>query len=681
MLRFLRYIILPVLIMTAGLACGQELVVESFSATADPMVVSLQRRDFNNQLCALVKVQIPRHGLIFEGDVVGEISYSAGEYMVYLCPGAKMFQIRGDDFYPARIKFDDYGITSLNGGIIYAMRLKVAGGVSDTKTPKGPGANYLVLKITPATGVSLKIDGQPQQVDASGNARVFLKYGSHSYTVEADGYAPASETVNITSAGKVTRDVVLKSVRATLSITPETPGCEIFVNDILRGMDTWSGQLSPGLYSYEIRKSGHESQSGTIELAANEKQTLVVAALTPFYVTLNVDCQPIGAEIYLDGERIGTSPDVFTNIPAGSHLIEIAASGYKKKSVIEDFKTGNVVNITESLSRIVAENSDSGFSGGMVAFRSIPQLYDLAVSRDGTVYFVTPNQWNTLSKEEKAKYNRRGIVLGDDEKLFCMYHFGVIGKRTFKSSSNLYGNSLFTEDEMNLVAANFNKVQAALGKVGVSFDDDYYWVQGGKQVKLGNKVRRANRDSACNRQVVARWPVGKTINTSDFIPRVSWSEYDLRVMRDNKYYFFNLSEWNELSSAEQDKYKKNGLVLRHPKGGYFCLALDDEPSPNSIGDWTDAMNLSGNLPDTNEAEYIVKNISDINYYLNAFGGKKLFSGWNSTPWYWTRNEVKNNSSKAYVMILGNGPDKSVNLQYGVGTGWKADRYRIRKISY
>ncbi len=668
--------------MTAGLACGQELVVESFTATADPMVVSLQRRDFNNQLCALVKVQIPRHGLIFEGDVVGETSYSAGEYMVYLCPGAKMFQIRGDDFYPARIKFDDYGVTSLNGGIIYAMRLKVSGGgVSDTKTPKGPGANYLVLKITPATGVSLKIDGQPQQVDASGNARVFLKYGSHSYTVEADGYAPASETVNITSAGKVMRDVVLKSVRASLTVVPETKNCEIYINEELRGTDTWAGELSAGLYRYEVRRPGFESRIGTIELAANDKRTLVVPALEPHIATLNVDCQPVGAEIYIDGNPVGTSPEI-SAVTAGYHLVTIQADGYKPRVIAMDFVKDETYTISEALEKDSASSMDWVAGLKPVVFRTTPKAFDLAVSKGGELFYITPSDWASQPKAEKNKYNRRGLVLGDGNEMFCLFHFGVKGTRTYKSSYNLYENSMLTEAEYDYIAKNYSRIQSALDSVGISFDDDYYWIQGGKRLKFGSKTSATKSDEAGNRQVLARWKSGETLHVKDFFPRVSWSEYNLAVRRKNKNYYFDVSEWNELSPSEQAVYSKTGIVLRNPDGtGYFCLALEDDTSAGQFYDWSSAMQLAGYLPKEKEADYIAKNINKINDSLEAFGGKKLKTGTESTPWYWTRDEVANDSAKAGVMILGNGPNKNVNLSIGTGTGKKTDRYRVRKVSY
>lgn len=57
---------------------------------------------------------------------------------------------------------------------------------------------------------------------------------------------------------------------------------------------------------------------------------------------LKVDFEPVGAEVWLNDTKLGTSPNVFQNIKAGAYNMEVRANGYttvKRNITIEDGKT------------------------------------------------------------------------------------------------------------------------------------------------------------------------------------------------------------------------------------------------------------------------------------------------------------------------------------------------------
>ncbi|MBD5268377.1 MAG: hypothetical protein HDS45_02090 [Bacteroides sp.] len=81
------------------------------------------RLDANNKGCALVKVQCPLEGIVFEGNVIGDVEQKAGEYWVYMSEGTKMLQIKHIGKNPILVTFADYNIPSLLSTQTYCIRI------------------------------------------------------------------------------------------------------------------------------------------------------------------------------------------------------------------------------------------------------------------------------------------------------------------------------------------------------------------------------------------------------------------------------------------------------------------------------------------------------------------------------------------------------------------------------
>ena len=82
---------------------------------------------------------------------------------------------------------------------------------------------------------------------------------------------------------------------------------------------------------------------------------------------LNVNYQPTNAEVWIDGRKAGTSPDVFRNIIVGSHSVELRASGYTSKQERISIEEGKTAILTGALERqqqtaVAASSSPSSFS-------------------------------------------------------------------------------------------------------------------------------------------------------------------------------------------------------------------------------------------------------------------------------------------------------------------------------
>ncbi|WP_290449076.1 PEGA domain-containing protein [uncultured Muribaculum sp.] len=345
-------------------ALGQELTVLGFRPTSEIMHVPIQRADANNEICAMIRVLLPVSGVTFEGQTVGDSPYNGSEYRVYMTRGTKMLKVNCPGHYPQMVDFRDYGINALEGKRIYELKLKAQ--TAGVQQQADPGANYLILNVQPAQGVSVKVDGTSQIVDG-GTVSVYLKYGRHTYHVESDGYAPEEGTVEIGPTGKTVKEVRLQSVMATLTVSPETPGCAVYVNDRFKGTGTWGGQLPAGLYRVEARKDGHRPQTVTIELSQRDSRTVTIPALSPVYGIINVNYRPVGATVAIDGMEAGTTPDIFRNVTVGRHTVTVSKPGYQSRQ--------------EQVT--VGENQTATVSGELVAQAVQQQAAPVAVSTTG----------------------------------------------------------------------------------------------------------------------------------------------------------------------------------------------------------------------------------------------------------------------------------------------------------
>ena len=190
MKRYFLYLLLSILAV-AG-ATAQKLTVEQLAAAGNDISASQHRRnDLNGQPCALVKVQLATAGAKFEGNVVGDVRYDAGEYWVYLSAGSKELRVKGNGFVACHVRFADYGIATVQSLQTYNLTLLL---------PQGGAASATMQKLTinysPASAMVL-VDSKPYQ--GQGSIVLDLPVGNHDYQIAAVGYETVEGSVKLTA--------------------------------------------------------------------------------------------------------------------------------------------------------------------------------------------------------------------------------------------------------------------------------------------------------------------------------------------------------------------------------------------------------------------------------------------------------------------------------------------------
>ena len=338
---------------------AQKLKVESFKlASNDITAQSHPRKDLNNLNCALVKVGIALDGVKFDGSIMGEPIQKLGEYWVYMPKGVAMLQVLHKNYTPLMVNFYDYGVGKVESGMTYILTLSKPAGSTE---PIDAGGNFYALTVTPKNAV-VTIDGNPQTVSTDGEYSAMLPYGSHTYKVEAGGYISKSGSFTISSSDMTPINVSLVSAMATVSVTCPTPAVSLYVDKKSVGMAPWTGSIKEGMHLIEAKKEGYRSQQRTINLSQQQRLDVAFAELAAIQGNLSVNYKPFGAEVYIDGKKVGQSPRVFNGILVGNHKVEIKKDGYGTDSKTVSILEGKTASLSGVLTTHTSSSVASGFS-------------------------------------------------------------------------------------------------------------------------------------------------------------------------------------------------------------------------------------------------------------------------------------------------------------------------------
>ena len=130
---------------------------------------------------------------------------------------------------------------------------------------------------------------------------------------------------------------VVESVARSVTVAPVTikaldDSTAIWVNRELKGYGHWEGSLEAGFYLISTEKDGVESRSTTLWITDSTPQKLELLAPMNSYGILNVHCNEIGAEVYINGRLAGLTPCVVKDLPADRRcMVTLVKNGFFKE--------------------------------------------------------------------------------------------------------------------------------------------------------------------------------------------------------------------------------------------------------------------------------------------------------------------------------------------------------------
>ena len=163
----------------------------------------------------------------------------------------------------------------------------------------------------------------------------------------------------------------MKSDMAILQVECPVLGARIFINDKQRGFTPRTVRLPAGEYKVEIRHDGYRNLCETVTLQEKEVRKLSLPALEMIAGSINVRTTPAQADVYIDGKKVGTTPNVFNKVIVGNHVVEVVKDGYQsltKNVTVEEKKQATLIG---SLSLPVKETfTVNGVSFVMIRLKS-----------------------------------------------------------------------------------------------------------------------------------------------------------------------------------------------------------------------------------------------------------------------------------------------------------------------
>ena len=462
-------ILLFLLLLTAALPLSaQKMTVENMVFTPMEQTANLAEnlhKDLNGDYGGLVRVMLATPGATFEGWVLHQEKHNASEYWVFMAKGSSRMKVIVPGFLPLEVNFKDYEDCVIQSKCTYVLTITVP---QTGNVPVDDGMRYLGLSVEPKNATVL-VDNMAQVLD-NGSVVVSLPQGTHRYQVSAPGYATEEGTVELKDEKK-NLEIKLKSLLATLRVECATNGAQVFVNGQSKGTAPWSGTYPAGNYKVEARLDGYRTNTQNITLKDSEQRTLQIPALDMIMGILDVKVTPVNADVFVDGKKVGNTPDVFRNIQIGNHRVEIRKDGYQPFTQTVTVKENEQTEVKGSLTAkakltatdfatpagvkedfVPSELNKTGQqypqvnSQGYVRFRvEAPNAQEVTVSlglggRGGT----------KLHKTNDGSWV--GTTEGPMDEGFHYYHLTIDGKNVSDPGTNIYFGSNTLESGIEIPA-------------------------------------------------------------------------------------------------------------------------------------------------------------------------------------------------------------------------------------
>ena len=258
------------------------------------------------------------------------------------------------------------------------------------------------IMLRPAFG-SLKVSSNPPGaiVTIQNDSREFttpctieqLASGRHKVSIVAPRYASFSREVEIADGQQTELVATLDARFATVTINT-LPGATITVNGQVKGKGNYSEELGEGIYDIEVSLANHRSVTRQIEVVAKQPQTLTLEP-TPIYGSLNVESQPMFANVTINGKSYGDTPLSIEKMLIGDYEVVLSKEGCATVTKHVTITENNLSTVEATLPQ-----------GREMTIRSDASGDDVIV--DGTKVGVTPLTTNLAFGNHTIELHRAG---------------------------------------------------------------------------------------------------------------------------------------------------------------------------------------------------------------------------------------------------------------------------------
>jgi hypothetical protein len=180
-----------------------------------------------------------------------------------------------------------------------------------------------------------------------------LAPAQYSLEVQKEGYQSVQTALQVKRGDVQDQKIKLESLAKGILISSKPPGADVFINGAKQsGQTPVTLPLAPGQYNLVLRLPGYEAYAGGIQIKDNI-QTQLDVTLNEKSAThvawAQVNTNPKGAEILVDGTSTGQFTPARVQMPSGLHNITLRLSGYQQAKRTVQVSEGGTVLVDESL--------------------------------------------------------------------------------------------------------------------------------------------------------------------------------------------------------------------------------------------------------------------------------------------------------------------------------------------
>ena len=310
-------------------------------------------RDFNDRLCALIKVTVVgelKHELTLDlGTTMQFIErkdrQEIGEVWFYIPAEARRMTFKCSGYKPIEIM----DVPAFQPGGVYRITI-TAESKGTYVTNAMVKSNYLKVKLPEGTRFSIGRTREYElssEILSSGDFSMRLDFGEYYYRAENGLYETAEGTLTVDDNSEV-RTIDMTPAYSYLDIRTEPAGASVFVDGELVGTSPVSipDKLRRGTVSVTAQKEMYYPEEISYSVPGDTKRHTVTVTLSPQFGTVVCRCDDPEAELWIDNQKVGTGTWTGQLSSRSSHYLEARKKGHLSRSVNFDVVEGGTVTQT-----------------------------------------------------------------------------------------------------------------------------------------------------------------------------------------------------------------------------------------------------------------------------------------------------------------------------------------------
>jgi hypothetical protein len=209
-----------------------------------------------------------------------------------------------------------------------------------------PAYGYIEVESMPENGALVYIDNE--RVGKTPFKTDKLESGEYVVKVVKEMYKQAEQKFTVVD-GQTTKAVLNMEPNFVMVTINTDVEADIYINNELKAKGSWTGRLTEGSHYVEARKAQHETTSKNINVVLGEDMVINIDAPRAICGFLNVNTEPMRAEIYIDGKHYGQTPKIITDLLVGVHELVLNKQGYAELKKTITITEGETLSLKETL--------------------------------------------------------------------------------------------------------------------------------------------------------------------------------------------------------------------------------------------------------------------------------------------------------------------------------------------